>query len=153
MTYVYLDKDDTWISQLPLNKKIICVSLGSSGDWMRLKFLNDPYYSKYTIITTGDSEHVLSAAHIVARHFVNLNQLLEITNLLICHGGNGTIYHGIMNNVFMLFLSSHFEQEWNINVLEKNGYGKSADHFTEAEWKVQVENYCVLSDRQLRNDL
>jgi UDP:flavonoid glycosyltransferase YjiC (YdhE family) len=149
LVYQYQDEDESWLSMIPPGKRLICVTLGSTGDWKKLKFLNDPYYSKYAIVTAGDTEKVLSSAHIVSRVFVNLNQLLKRSDLMICHGGNGTIYQGILNHVYMLCLSSHFEQEWNINALEKNGYGKSAEDFTEDEWKVQIEACCIYSGNQL----
>mgnify|MGYP006335572741 FL=1 len=64
---------------------------------------------------------------------------------MICHGGNGTIYNGILNQVYMLCLSNHFEQEWNIDAVEKNGYGLSADEFTEADWKAHIDACCTYS--------
>jgi len=139
LIYQYHEENSSWLAEIPSNKKVICISLGSTGDWTKLGFLNDSYYSKYTIVATGDTDKVLSATHIVSRDFVNLAQLLKRSGLMICHGGNGTIYHGIFNQVYMLCLSSHFEQEWNIDALERIGYGKSADKFTEQDWKIEIE--------------
>ncbi|MEJ5961868.1 glycosyltransferase [Pedobacter immunditicola] len=139
LVYQYQEENSSWLTDIPSNKKVICISLGSTGDWTKLGFLNDSYYAKYTIVATGDTTKVLSAAHVVSRDFVNLAQLLKRSGLMICHGGNGTIYHGIINQVYMLCLSSHFEQEWNIDALERNGYGKSADSFTEQDWRNEIE--------------
>jgi len=143
LVYHYPDGNNSWLTDIPLDKKVICISLGSTGDWTKLGFLNDSYYAKYTFVATGDTNKVLSAAHIVSRDFVNLAQLLKRSALMICHGGNGTIYHGIINKVYMLCLSSHFEQEWNIDALERNGYGKSADKFTELDWRIEIEAVVV----------
>ncbi|MET3115507.1 UDP:flavonoid glycosyltransferase YjiC (YdhE family) [Pedobacter sp. CG_S7] len=142
LVYQYQEQDDTWLDDIPAGKPVICVSLGSTGDWNKLRFLNNSYYSKYTIVTTGDKEKVLSAAHILSRGFVNLNQVLKLCDLMICHGGNGTIYHGIFNHVYMLCHSSNFEQEWNISALEKGGYGKSADNFDEDKWRFHIAAHC-----------
>lgn len=139
LVYQYQEENSSWLSDIPSNKKVICISLGSTGDWTKLRFLNDSYYARYAIVATGDTDKVLSAAHIVSRDFVNLAQLLKRAGLMICHGGNGTIYHGIINQVYMLCLSSNFEQEWNIDALERNGYGKSADKFTELDWRIEIE--------------
>ncbi|RYF20266.1 MAG: hypothetical protein EOO42_12735 [Flavobacteriales bacterium] len=57
---------------------------------------------------------------------------------MICHGGNGTLYLGILTNVYMLCLSSHFEQEWNVHALEKNKRGEFATDFTEAQWRERI---------------
>ena len=139
LVYQYKEKNSVWLTELPSTKKVICISLGSTGDWTKLEFLNDSYYAKYTIVATGDTNKVLSAAHIVSRDFVNLGDVLKRSSLMICHGGNGTIYHGIINQVYMLCLPAHFEQEWNIDALERNGYGKSADKFTELDWRIEID--------------
>ena len=145
LTYQFQEQDDSWLSAIPSDKPVICVSLGSTGDWNNLSFLNDPYYSKYTIVTAGDTANVLFGRHILSKGFVNLDRLLKVCNLMICHGGNGTIYHGIFNQVYMLCLSSNFEQEWNINALEKGGYGKSADNFNEDKWRFHIAASCTVS--------
>lgn len=134
-------REGSWLLNIDQHKPVICVCMGSTGDWTRLQFLNDEYYARYTVITAGDTNKVLFAPHIISRDFVNLNQVLEKTNLLICHGGNGTIYTGIANRVFMLCLSSHFEQEWNISAIERKGYGKSADELNGQEWKAEIKKY------------
>jgi UDP:flavonoid glycosyltransferase YjiC (YdhE family) len=139
LMYEHQGNEEQWLSALNSLKPIICVCMGSSGDWERLKFLNDRYYDRYTIITAGDHKKVLYAAHILSKEFVNLRQVLKKSSLLICHGGNGTIYSGITSNVFMLCLSSHFEQEWNLHAVQKFGYGKSADQYTELNWRTEIE--------------
>ena len=138
LIYNYQQEEEEWLSQLNKERPVIVVTMGSSGEWTHLSFLNSPYYSKYIIITAGDNAHVLFAPHIIPKRFVNLSAVLQKADLMICHGGNGTIYSGISNKVFMLCLSSHFEQEWNIAALEKNGYGKSARNFDETLWKKHI---------------
>jgi UDP:flavonoid glycosyltransferase YjiC (YdhE family) len=130
--------DEQRLQEVIAQRPIICVCMGSSGDWESLRFLNDPYYAKYAVVSTGDTTNVLSASHIVSFSFINLNQLLKKCKLMICHGGNGTIYAGIKNQVYMLCLPSHFEQEWNISALERGGHGKSAIHFTKDKWKKEI---------------
>ena len=142
LVYQYAQDPGDWQHCIDWNKPLICVCMGSTGDWEQLSFLNDPYYSRYNIVAAGDKLRVLSADHIITRDFVNLNTLLEKASLMICHGGNGTIYTGILNRVFMLCLASHFEQEYNIDALERNGYGKSAAAFTKADWKEQLRFQC-----------
>jgi UDP:flavonoid glycosyltransferase YjiC (YdhE family) len=142
LIYQHTEDPGDWQNHVHWNKPLICICMGSTGDWEQLRFLNDPYYSRYTIIAAGDKSHVLSAAHIVKQEFMNLNKVLEKASLMICHGGNGTIYTGIFNRVFMLCLASHFEQEYNIDALERNGYGKSAAAFNELDWKEHIRFHC-----------
>jgi len=137
---IYLPKtgNDQWLDKIELQKPLILVSMGSTGDWSRLNFLNQDFYSRYTIVTAGDKEKILDAPHIISRPFVNIMEVLKKADLMICHGGNGTINYGILCRVYMLCISSHFEQEWNIAALEKNKYGKSANHFNELNWKSAI---------------
>jgi UDP:flavonoid glycosyltransferase YjiC (YdhE family) len=130
--------DSKWIPELDTSKHIICVCMGSSGDWQQLAFLNEPKFSEYTIITAGDKERVLVGSHILSRDFVDLDELLPKCSLLICHGGNGTIYAGLKAGLFMLCVSRYFEQEWNIHALERIGYGKSANDFDPEDWKKEI---------------
>jgi UDP:flavonoid glycosyltransferase YjiC (YdhE family) len=129
---------DDLLMQLDDTKQTICICLGSTGNWEHLKFLNEPYYTQFNIITAGDTGHKLSAAHIIAREFINLPEILAHTDLLICHGGNGTVNCGIQANVYMLCLTSHFEQEWNVQAIESHGLGKSADTFSVEDWKTEI---------------
>jgi UDP:flavonoid glycosyltransferase YjiC (YdhE family) len=145
LLYAEKPSQGDWMSALTANKPLIVICMGSTGDWNKLAFLNEPYYARYTLVTAGDLQRVLSSRHIVARDFINLNQVLEKADLMICHGGNGTIYNGINNGVYMLCLSSHFEQEWNIAAIERKGYGQSANDFTAPEWKTEIEKVVTRS--------
>jgi len=142
LTYNHEDADPHWRLGIDQSKPVICVCMGSTGDWERLRFLNDEYFSRYTIITAGDKHKVLDAPHIISNDFINLNKVLGICALMICHGGNGTIYTGLQNQVYMLCLSSHFEQEYNIDAIERMGYGKSAAGITAEKWRREIHYYC-----------
>jgi len=109
------------------SKKTILATMGSTGDWSKLSFLNDPYYKKYNVVATGDAERVLQAAHILHLPFVNIHELFPAIDLMICHGGNGTIYQALLYQVPVLCKTSHCEQEWNIDALEKKQLGKNLD--------------------------
>ena len=142
LIYQYQHDQEDWEQVCHWEKPLICVCMGSTGAWERLRFLNDPYYSRYTIIAAGDTSRVLCAEHIITRDFVDLNKVLQHCSLLICHGGNGTIYTGIAQGVFMICLASHFEQEYNIEALERKGYGKSAADFSNEDWKTEISFHC-----------
>lgn len=142
LIYQHTEDPADWQKQVNWSKPLICVCMGSTGNWEQLSFLNDPYYSRYTIVAAGHKAGVLSADHIIHRDFINLNKVLEKSSVMICHGGNGTIYTGVLNRVFMLCLSSHFEQEYNIEALERNGYGASAAAFSEKDWKEHIRFHC-----------
>lgn len=101
----------------------VVISMGSSGDWSNLTFLTSKAYSELKMIAIGDVSQVLSCPHIDSVTFGDMHQFIRNTKLLICHGGNGTIQFGLKYKVPMLFLTSHFEQEWNAGRMEELGYG------------------------------
>ena len=123
----------------PSDKPNIIVCLGSTGDWNALTFLNDGSFSDYHIVTAGDTNLVLNAAHIHAYNFIDLSHAAANANLMICHGGNGTLYHGLLNDVFMLCVTNNFEQEWNTHALERIGMGRNVTGH-QGNWKSLIEN-------------
>lgn len=106
-------------------KKVILVCMGSSGNWEPLEFLSSAAYAEFLIITAGDKGNCIKGNHVVNKEFVSLSAILPNCDVMICHGGNGTIYHGLRHGVPMLCLTSHFEQEWNVQRLEALGLGRS----------------------------
>ncbi len=111
------------LSQLDGNKPTICVCLGSSGNINELSFLSYEKYSCLNIIVAGDKDRVINGSHIYHKDFVNLDKILPKCSFLICHGGNGTIYEALRHKTYMLCLTSHFEQEWNVKRLERLNLG------------------------------
>lgn len=116
--------ESTLIQSLDTNKPVICVCLGSSGNWPAIKFLAQEKYAIANWIIAGDLTKQLQAPHLSHRDFINLNTILPLCDLLICHGGNGTIYEGLKHKKQMLFFTNHFEQEWNAQRLSELGLGE-----------------------------
>lgn len=109
------------------NKKTILVSLGSSSDWDRFKFLNDNEFSKYNIIIAGNNHNILHAPFLIKTSFVNFNELHSILDLVICHGGNGTLSNSLVHKIPVLCLPLQPEQHWNTQRIGKMGYGQSIE--------------------------
>lgn len=101
--------------------------MGSTGDWNKVSFLNHPSFQKYNVIAAGDVENALHAAHIIKTAFAHTQELFPFTDLVICHGGNGTIYQSLACGIPVLCKTNHFEQEWNVDALERSKMGKSLD--------------------------
>ncbi len=115
------------VHQLDKNKKTLFVSMGSTGDWNNVSFLNDPFFNKYNIITAGDTLNTIDTPNVVAASFVNIHDVFPYTDLVLCHGGNGTIYQALSHGLPVLCKTSHFEQEWNVQAIEKLKMGKGLD--------------------------
>jgi UDP:flavonoid glycosyltransferase YjiC (YdhE family) len=133
------ERADLPIAEFSSSKPNILVCMGSTGDWKALIFLNDVVFAEYHIITAGDKHNLLHAPHISPYDFINLSQAASRVDLMICHGGNGTIYHGLLNEVYMLCLTDNFEQEWNVHALERIGIGLNVSAFN-GDWKTLIES-------------
>lgn len=121
-------KESALIAKLNKSKKNICISTGSSGKIEDFTFLNDPFFLDYKIIITGKTSETPENEIIITQTFVNLDEVLPYCSLLICHGGNGTIYYGLKHKVPMYCIPKHLEQEWNAKRIEdlKLGYFHSS---------------------------
>lgn len=93
--------------------KRILVSFGSSGDWENVACLNDQQFAGFSIFTAGDALQMLKASHITPLQFSDLDKLLPHIDLLICHGGNGTLNYAHRHKVPFIAVPSIMEQEWN----------------------------------------
>lgn len=104
-------------------KKNILVSFGSSGDWNKVNWLNDPVFKKYNVLVAGE-QRILKGPHIYTLGFTNLAHLLPQVNLIICHGGNGTLNQSYLHNIPFIAFPSIMEQEWNALRFEELGAGR-----------------------------
>ena len=117
------DSDETdLLVQLQPGKKTIVVTMGSTGNWQEVAYLNDEKYRIFNLVILGDSKDVLYQPWMIKKAFANLDKILPFSNLLIFHGGNGTLYTGLKHKIKMKCYPSHFEQEWNVDRLDKNGW-------------------------------
>lgn len=114
-------------SRLDKNKKTIFVTMGSTGDWEKVTFLNNPWFAKYNIVTAGDSAFILNADHIINTAFINIHEIFNVTDLVICQGGNGSIYQSLLYGIPLLCKTNNFEQEWNVEALIRLNAGASLD--------------------------
>lgn len=121
-------------------KKTILVTMGSTGDWRNMTFLNQEHYRKYNIITAGDLDGIVMS-YAVRADFVNMEEVLPVTSLVICHGGNGSTYQALMYGIPLLCMPVHFEQEWNIQPLVAAGLAEVLNGKNETEIAVLVDKW------------
>jgi UDP:flavonoid glycosyltransferase YjiC (YdhE family) len=141
LVYTSSNNSESKALRLDPDKKTIYVSMGSSGNWENLSFLNDIYYQKYNIIAAGDSKGILSATHISHARFINADALFPAVDLVICHGGNGTIYQALAYGIPLLCMTAHFEQEWNVTAIHNAGLALSLDDVSPDDLPVIIEEW------------
>ena len=105
-------------------RRSLLVTMGSSGDFTRLAALNDARFAAYNVLVAGGHGGVLRGDHVLARPFVNNSGILPAIDLVLCHGGNGTLYQALAHGVPLLCSPCLFEQEWNVAAVERLGLGE-----------------------------
>lgn len=119
-------------------KPNVLVTMGSSGSFEALGMLNHSLFAKYNIVIAGYTHHTLMAPHIISRPFVNLSHVLPLTQVVICHAGNGTIYQALKYGVPLLSHTNIFEQEWNEQQVVVNHLGRSLQGITTPQQMLEV---------------
>lgn len=99
-------------------KKTILISMGSTGKISNLGKLNTFFWDKYNVVITGLKKEE-QKANIYYTDFINFQETIQFIDLLICHGGNGTMYQAISNAIPTIAIPTIFEQEWNTYRFEK----------------------------------
>jgi UDP:flavonoid glycosyltransferase YjiC (YdhE family) len=84
------------------------------------------------------------------------DQMLALADLTICHGGKGTIYHSILNDVPVLGVPHQAEQEMNlvrIRDLKLGDFilGKNLSKISNTELKRKIDE--VLNDKLIRKSV
>ncbi len=120
----------------------LLVSTGSTGNWENLDLLLDPVFSDSRIVISGNLCDSVQAENIFSKPFLNHNRIMDEVDILICHGGNGTVYQALSFGVPLLFFSGNFEQEWNIQRIIEMGLGtRLENNFDAAKVREVIETW------------
>ena len=113
-------------------KKNILVSIGSSGNPYVLKLLFNQIFSNYNIIVSYKNPIKSDFEFITCKEFINNCAILEYIDILICHGGNGTVYQGLSFGIPLLCATAIFEQEWNVQRIVALKLGENISQLTDS---------------------
>lgn len=115
------------LSMLENGRRNILVNMGSSGAFGKVAFLNGPLFRNFNVVVAGDANGVLQGSHVFSKRFLNICGLLNKIDIVICHGGNGSIYQALAFGVPVLCLPTIFEQEWNVQRVAQLQLGACLD--------------------------
>ena len=104
-------------------RETILITMGSTGKLSSLGNLTDTFWQNYNIIITG-AEEDKTEHNIYYTTFLNFDDFAPLIDLVICHGGNGTMYQAINKNIAIIAVPTIFEQEWNTYRFEKLDFCK-----------------------------
>jgi MGT family glycosyltransferase len=119
--------DPEWLDELDPTKPTLYFTMGSSGS---PKFFEDAIdtfgHSNYQVImTTGglfDGSGRLPKNVFIAKYAPGL-RLMEKSDIVINHGGNGTVYQAIAAGAPIIGIPTHLDQDINLQRVEDLGFG------------------------------
>lgn len=96
-------------------KSVIYVTSGSSGKNIIPDFINPAEFSDFVFVIAGHDAVVQQHfENVFTCRFVPFHQIVSRLALVICHGGNGTIYQALHAQKPVIAVPWMFEQEWNV---------------------------------------
>jgi UDP:flavonoid glycosyltransferase YjiC (YdhE family) len=80
--------------------------------------------------------------NIIYAPFLNISYIISKVDLVLTHGGNGSIYQALYGGVPVLCYPVIFEQEWNVRRIADLGFGDMIPkHFTADKLKKIIEKW------------
>jgi MGT family glycosyltransferase len=136
-----------WLPRLDRRRPTLYFTMGSTGD---TRFFSEAVRvfgrsDFQVLITTGGLKVELPALpdNIFVEEFADGDALMSVSNLVVSHGGNGTIYQALSHGVPILGFPTMFDQEINLQRVQALGCGLrmgrehyDADHLRQAVERV-----------------
>jgi len=136
------------------NKPNILITLGSSGDIKNFLFLEKINLTKtYNVILLGESSFSLRIDGAQRIKFANIRQIADYIDVVICHGGNGTVYSFLSKGVASITIPSHIEQYWFSYQIHKKGLGVLYNPQNKTRINEIIENLIDIRRKGLLNDI
>ena len=138
-----------WLERLDPSRPTIYFSMGSTGN---------PRFFDQAVELYGDSpfQCLMTTAGLTTLADVPENffvvdyapgsRLLEKSDLVVCHGGNGTIYQAMRQGVPIIGIPTMHDQEFNLDRVEALGIGV---HLSELKYRLLSEHLTLAVDEVL----
>lgn len=115
-----------WFGKLDPERPAIYISMGSTGDPRMFEevvrvFGDTPYQCMITTAGLAKMESLPSNIHVV--EFAPGEKLMAKADLVICQGGNGTVYQALRSGVPILGYPTMHDQHFNMDQVERLGMG------------------------------
>lgn len=116
-----------WWESLPLDKPIIFISLGSSGDYSLLPILLSTL-SKMAVtvicITAQKTCIENNYENVFISDFLPADMVVKKADIVITNGGSPMAYQCIAENKYIIGLPSNLDQYLMMNIVDKANYGQ-----------------------------
>jgi len=117
----------TWWSELDPDKKVIYVTLGSSGDRSRLPGIVEALSGlglSVVVASAGATFAAAARSGVYVAPYLPGDRVVERSALVVCNGGSLTSYQGLMQGVPILALPSNLDQFLNSGYLKASDVGE-----------------------------
>lgn len=115
-----------WWTELPDDKPIVYVTLGSSGLARRLPNILEALAPLPVTVIAASAGHTLPGAlpdNVWMSDFLPGDQAARRAAVVICNGGSPTSYQGLAAGIPVIGLASNLDQYLNMNLIAESGAG------------------------------
>lgn len=117
-----------WLNEVDPDRPVIYFTMGSTGFAHYYNVLKNAFGGTdyQVLITTGasaDAGEMPANFHVT--EFAPALSIIEKSDLVICHGGNGTIYQALSKGVPVLGIPTFHDQDFNMQRVEDLGFGEA----------------------------
>jgi UDP:flavonoid glycosyltransferase YjiC (YdhE family) len=139
----------SWWDQLPENRPLIYVSMGSTGRLEVVDALIEALQSLPVVVmlaTSGRVKEKQFPANFFVSDYLPGTQACRRSDLVICNGGSGAVYQAIETSTPVLGIPTNADQYYVINALESQGGGLSIRSTHATVKKISQAVQTLLSD-------
>ncbi|MCX5886354.1 MAG: glycosyltransferase [Proteobacteria bacterium] len=118
----------SWVKDLDRKRPVIYVTMGSSGHTDLFRMILDTFRgSPYQVIISTGGQIDLKKDEIPEGFYVEKylpgEKIMEMADVVICHGGNQTVYQAVQAGTPAIIIATHLDQEWGGEMLEEHQAG------------------------------
>lgn len=119
--------DPPWLATLDPSRPTLYITMGSTGDPLffekATRYFGDSRYQ--IVMTTGGLKVDIPEVpkNFFIEEFARGDRIVEKANLVINHGGNGSIYQAFAGGVPVIGAPYHVDQDVNLQLVERLGAG------------------------------
>ena len=128
-------KSPDWLEELDYGKPTLYFTMGSTGHTrffeQAIEIFGDTDY-QCIMTTAGMADLYNIPGNFYVVDYAPGSKIMEMSDLVVCQGGNGTIYQAMSQGVPIIGIPTMHDQEWNLDRVESLGIGI---HLSELKFK------------------
>ncbi len=113
-----------WWSELPADKPLIFITLGSSGDGTMLPLLIDalaPLDITVIAVTAKNSQIEHSCNNVYISDFLAVEEVVKKSDIVICNGGSPMVYQALIDKKQLIGIPGNLEQYLMMSIIKSAG--------------------------------